>query len=73
MISQGLYDHDTMHIFFDHKHYQQHATVPKTARQDSETCPWASIRGDTSSVKKLFGWWNPVMPLAPSYTTRLLD
>jgi len=33
MISQGLYNHDTTHFFFDHTHYQQRATAPMTVRQ----------------------------------------
>jgi len=37
MNSQGLYDHDTMHFFFDQKHYQQRAIAPTTVRHRDVT------------------------------------
>jgi hypothetical protein len=38
MLSQGLYDHDTMCLFFNHKHYHQRAKAQMTVRQTLIPC-----------------------------------
>jgi len=53
MISQGLYDHDTMRFFIDHKHYQQRAMAPTIDRQTMRCDPERALGGHFISEKTI--------------------